>query len=101
MFHHYSWVRTEEEMLRKVQSWGHRGDREWVSLVKKEFSAPFQGTDFVHGYQFQTVEPLFEISLEAVDFPAKGPGNVTRLTEKEVISAMKRGHSSIWTNLFT
>jgi hypothetical protein len=24
MFHHYSWVRTEEEMLKKVRSWGHK-----------------------------------------------------------------------------
>jgi hypothetical protein len=54
--HHYSWVRSKEEMLKKVKSWGHRSDRDWVSLVEQEFSQPFQGTDFVHGYDYITVE---------------------------------------------
>ena len=31
LVHHYSWVRTKEEMLRKVKSWGHSGDTSWVS----------------------------------------------------------------------
>lgn len=49
MFHHYSWVRTKEEMLKKVQTWGHKADCNWLDLVHKEFSTTFQGTDFVHG----------------------------------------------------
>jgi hypothetical protein len=62
--HHYSWVRTQEEMLRKVKNWGHTSDRgNWEDLVNEEFSGPFSGTDFVHGYSFETVEPL--ITLDA------------------------------------
>jgi hypothetical protein len=60
MFHHYSWVMTETEMLRKVRTWGHRldTDRDWETLVRTEFSREFSGKDFVHGYDFDTVAPL-------------------------------------------
>lgn len=54
--HHYSWVRSKEEMLAKVTSWGHKNDRNWVELVEREFSKDFDGTDFVHGYQYKQVE---------------------------------------------
>ena len=48
--HHYSWVRTKEEMLAKVSSWGHSNDRaNWTDLIEQEFSRPFDGTDFLHG----------------------------------------------------
>ncbi|VAX37215.1 hypothetical protein MNBD_UNCLBAC01-812 [hydrothermal vent metagenome] len=52
MIHHYSWVRTKEQMLRKVESWSHKFDRDWVSLVNEEFSRDFNGTDFVHHYEY-------------------------------------------------
>jgi hypothetical protein len=100
MFHHYSWVRTEEEMLRKVKSWGHRKDRNWESLVKKEFEQPFQGVDFVHGYRFQTVNPAFEMPFEPAPFLSKGKGNITRLTTKDVLSAASSGKMSRWRSIF-
>lgn len=59
MVHHYSWVRSKEEMVRKVQSWGHNKDRNWLPLVEKEFEHEFDGTDFVHGYQYITVDCPF------------------------------------------
>ena len=61
MVHHYSWVRTKEEMLTKVKSWGHAPDQDWVTLVEQEFSRDFSGTDFVHGYQYNIVENIFNI----------------------------------------
>lgn len=57
MCHHYSWVRTKEQMLRKVRSWGHRDECDWESLVEKEFSQPFSGRDFVYGYDLEEVAP--------------------------------------------
>ena len=54
--HHYSWVRTKEQMLKKVSTWGHAHDKDWISLVNKEFSRPFNGTDFVHGYKYEIVD---------------------------------------------
>lgn len=96
MFHHYSWVRTEEEMLKKVRSWGHQGDRDWEPLVKKEFSGPFQGVDFIHHYRYKTVDPLFSIDFTPPLFPAKGKPNVLRLNESEVVSAAKSGEKTLW-----
>jgi len=61
MIHHYSWVRTKEQMLKKVQTWWHKDDRNWKELVEKEFSHPFDGTDFVHGYQYITVENKYNL----------------------------------------
>jgi hypothetical protein len=50
--HHYSWVRTKEEMINKVLSWGHKNDKDWVSLIEEEFSHDFNGSDFVHNYKY-------------------------------------------------
>lgn len=64
MFHHFSWVRTEADMIRKVTSWGHCADRaDWVAKVREEFSRPFSGTDFVHGYTYKSVPNIFGITL--------------------------------------
>ncbi|MBM4146325.1 MAG: hypothetical protein FJ240_08645 [Nitrospira sp.] len=65
MVHHYSWVRTKEEMLKKVKSWGHRDDIEWERLVEEEFKRDFTGTDFVpgHHYEYETIEPIHDIKL--------------------------------------
>lgn len=95
MFHHYSWVRSEKEMLKKVSAWGHRGDQEWSDLVKNEFSGPFKGVDFVHQYQCRTISPVFQVPENPV-FEAKGPPNVIRLSEKRVLSAIKKTGDSFW-----
>ncbi len=64
MFHHYSWVMNKGEMLRKVSTWGHFKDvdKDWVALINEEFSREFNGTDFIHGYQYKTVTPLIELN---------------------------------------
>lgn len=59
MVHHFSWVRTKEEMLKKVSTWGHKRDRDWKKLVEHEFSHEFNGTDFIHGYQYEIVDSIF------------------------------------------
>lgn len=63
-FHHYSWVRTQEQLLRKVASWGHNLDTNWESKVQEEFSRPFSGTDFVHGYTYKKVSPYVPVDLD-------------------------------------
>ena len=72
LFHHYSWARSKEALLRKVRSWGHRGERDWEEMIEKEFSGPFSGRDFVHGYQFNTVDSSLKIgSYESTDLMSK------------------------------
>jgi hypothetical protein len=94
MFHHYSWVRTKEEMLKKVSSWGHKKDRDWVKLVHEEFSGPFKGSDFVHGYSYQQVTPPFDIRMEEPSFEFRGEPQVKRLTPHEMLGLIKK--KKIW-----
>ena len=61
MIHHYSWVRTKEQMLKKVNSWGHKTDTDWNSLIEEEFSRPFNGNCFVNNYEFETVKNKYNL----------------------------------------
>ena len=63
ILHHFSWVRTKIQMIKKVESWGHRKDKDWLCLIEEEFSKAFTGIDFVHSYRFETVENTFNIIL--------------------------------------
>lgn len=102
MFHHFSWVRTKEEMLRKTEKWGHREDRDWKSLIETEFSAPFSGRDFIHGYAYAECSPPFAISLDEVSFApdlSREP-QLLRLTEREFLDLLKLPRAGVWKNLF-
>lgn len=63
MFHHFSWVRTYKQMLRKVVSWGHKHDRDFVGMVHEEFSHNFSGTERMRGNSYDTVPNIFNIVL--------------------------------------
>jgi hypothetical protein len=59
--HHYSWVRTKEEMLNKVRNWGHKDDhQDWQAKVEEEFSREFNGTDFIHRYKYNIVNSFIK-----------------------------------------
>jgi hypothetical protein len=60
LFHHYSWVRTKEEMLKKTASWSHHWERDWKTLIEEEYAREFTGVDFVRKYHYQTVTPFFD-----------------------------------------
>lgn len=60
LMHHYSWVRTKEELHKKFSTWGHYWERPWDELLEKEFSAPFLGKDFTRGYVYRTVQAYFD-----------------------------------------
>jgi hypothetical protein len=96
LFHHFSWVRTQEEMLKKVKSWGHKKDRNWEELVRAEFSGPFRGVDFVHGYRFQTVDPPFDIRLDPPQFAPKGKPHFVRVSEEELLKLVREKLSPFW-----
>jgi hypothetical protein len=98
MFHHFSWVRTKEEMLKKVRSWGHRADKNWIELVEKEFEAPFKGTDFIHGYQYKTVPPLFNICLEEASFQpiAAKPPSLKNISFSQILSCLRTTSLPSW-----
>ena len=89
MFHHYSWVRTQEEMLKKVRAWGHRKDRNWEQLVLEEFQKPFSGKDFIHGYTYQKVACPFPIQMTPPQFVSQGSPQLKRLSFNEVLQLME------------
>ncbi|NGX59748.1 MAG: hypothetical protein KR126chlam3_00905 [Chlamydiae bacterium] len=82
LIHHYSWVRSKEGLFRKVQTWGHKNERNWEELIEEEFSKPFSGRDFVHGYSFEEVEPLHK--WHQYDRAEKIAENVTILTTRDI-----------------
>jgi hypothetical protein len=61
MFHHYSWVRTYKQMIRKVQSWGHKGDKDYTSLVNEEFNHSFNNTEKIFGHTYEIAPDIFDI----------------------------------------
>lgn len=66
MFHHYSWVRSKEAMMRKVQNWGHKDDTNWVEKITRSFETSFdvdRDTDFIHGYKYVRVPNWFGIHI--------------------------------------
>ncbi len=65
LVHHFSWARTKAELLKKVTSWAHRneGGHDWVAIVEQEFSHPFEGTEKVHGFSYETVPNRFNIKI--------------------------------------
>ncbi len=62
IIHHYSWVRSKEQMLRKTATWSHYWERDWASLIQKEFSGPFSGRDFYTNREYEVVEPYIDLS---------------------------------------
>jgi hypothetical protein len=64
MFHHYSWVRTLKQMLRKVQSWGHKTDKDYTSLVNEEFSHEFFGRENIMNRTYEIVPNIFNIVMQ-------------------------------------
>jgi len=61
MIHHFSWVRTKHDLIKKVTNWGHKNDKDWVSLVEEEYSRAFNGRCFVHNYEYIEVKDFFNL----------------------------------------
>jgi hypothetical protein len=72
LFHHYSWVRTKEELFKKVHSWGHHAEKNWQELLTKELSQEFTGEDHLYHLKYERVEPLHDpFSAEMVPLTKK------------------------------
>ncbi|MES2200409.1 MAG: hypothetical protein V4489_09640 [Chlamydiota bacterium] len=74
MIHHYSWVRTKEQMLKKV-IWGHYWEKNWKKLIEEEFSRPFNGKDFTTKSDYHIVSPYISCEESSSDssLPPKEP----------------------------
>ena len=80
MFHHYSWVRTHEDLYTKVAVWGHKNDTDWAALLDRELAVPVDPTlgaehrDLVFGQASEVVLPAFDITLEPTPPARRGQG---------------------------
>lgn len=68
MWHHFSWVRSREGMMRKVRTWAHandafHGDRVDVDAMVASVFANDGVNDVVHGYDYRTVHNTFGVRL--------------------------------------
>ncbi len=79
LMHHYSWVRSEEEFLKKIQSWGHRLDQEWNRLEDRDL--------YSESMEFETIEnPFFDplrVEWPSKPLPRASFPNVIRLKRKD------------------
>lgn len=67
MFHHYSWVRPKDALIRKTMLWGHKNDEDWVGKINAAYEREFNvetDVDFIHGYKYVRVPNWFGIDLK-------------------------------------
>ena len=86
LVHHYSWVKTKAEMQKKVVSWGHHLDKDWLQLIEEEFAAPFDLKDRFWGFDYREVTPLIDpLQVRIPVTPITNPyPNVTKVTRKSL-----------------
>ncbi len=60
MIRHFSGVRTRQEWIKKLTTWGHHWERNWKALAEEEFSRSFNGQDFIRGYRYREIQPEFD-----------------------------------------
>lgn len=87
MIHHYSGVKTKQEWLKKTHSWAHHWEKDWKTLIEREFAGPFSGQDFTFGHTYETVEPYFDpLRIKPCiqeTFPSSFP-HVKKVNHKEI-----------------
>ncbi|MBI2742291.1 MAG: hypothetical protein HYX48_00035 [Chlamydiales bacterium] len=70
LVHHYSWVRTKEELFKKTETWGHHWERDWKSLIEKAESEKHIEKEFVRGYEIVETSLFFDpLSLKPPALP--------------------------------
>jgi len=74
-------------MLKKVSCWGHREDKDWKTLVEKEFSKPFRGKDCLYDLTYRNVDPFCNpLDCQLPTSLAQGPfQNVTKVNRQSLL----------------
>lgn len=55
MWHHYSWVRSREGLLHKIQNWGHSNEYTDPDKIIDYIFKDDQVNDIIHGYSYDQV----------------------------------------------
>jgi hypothetical protein len=80
LFHHYSYVRTYDETIKKVTTWGHAGEKDWIKRVNEEFSNDFMMMDMLFYHMYEEVIPFHD------PFSIKVPFGESDFEKKEFYS---------------
>lgn len=86
LFHHYSWVKTKNEAMKKVNTWGHKNDRNWKEDIEREFSVK-KGGEWIYNLEYQFVKPYCDplaISIPKSRLNGTFP-NVELTTPKQIL----------------
>lgn len=70
LIHHYSWVRTKNELEKKVVTWGHAHEKNWLRSIQEEYDHEFILFDFIHFFHYEKIEPLHTPLLKEVPLPS-------------------------------
>lgn len=62
MFHHFSWVRTYDKLLKKVKTWGHKNEYNASDIIEYIFHNN-EVNDIIHQYQYDVVPDIFGIYI--------------------------------------
>lgn len=87
LVHHYSWVRTREECLKKAETWGHKHDEDWPTLIDEAFHGKTEKL-FGTTHEFYSIEtPYFDpfqvpYPTQKITQPA-GP-HVLKINERDI-----------------
>lgn len=88
MIHHYSWVKTKKECLKKAENWCHHWERDWMTLIHQEFSRPFNGRDFIDQRNYEVLDtPFFDplsVPLIRKEPPEGKFSNVIKVNDQEI-----------------
>ncbi|MDN3504826.1 MAG: hypothetical protein P0S95_04545 [Rhabdochlamydiaceae bacterium] len=87
LFHHYSWVRSHEELFHKVKCWGHHSEKDWTALLKQELDQGSRERDLLYNLEYEKCE-MYHNPLK-VDITYKGLG------KSEFKNVVKVNHRSI------
>ena len=63
LIHHYSWVRTPEQMLFKLKNWGHQTDFNNHEAMVNHIFRNGDVNDIVHNYEYISTENIFSIKI--------------------------------------
>lgn len=90
MVHHYSWVRSKEQILDKTAAWWHMTERNWTDLIEEEWSRPFDvNGDAVYGHRYREVIPFDYIEDDREEIPLSAQGRVLHIVDEEVLAIAK------------
>lgn len=97
--HHYSWVRTQEECIRKSETWGHRLDWDWRTIIDDLFENPNDPKMLDLNCSFVEAEPFFDplaVPVPQCKAVLHSPANVLKVDERMIFrqEIMRMAHAT-------